>query len=118
MNFFFFELIKRFNNKDDLQLINIISELNDRIIMPLLIPSLVLLACFLIITNKEVINNNFLKIIIFLYGMAIIIISEILLELSSKKLYASLLLYFALFLFLIINWVLLNYFLNRENIKS
>jgi lipopolysaccharide export LptBFGC system permease protein LptF len=115
---FFFELIKRFNNKDDLQLINIISELNDRIIMPLLVPSLVLLACFLIITNKEVINNNFLKIIIFSYGIAIVIISEILLDLSSKKLYASLLLYFALFLFLIINWVLLNYFLNRENIKS
>ena len=118
MKFFFFELIKRFNNKDDAQLTNIIGELNDRIIMHLFIPSLILLACFLIITNKEVINNNFLKIIIFLYGMAIIIISEILLDLSSKKLYASLFLYVTPFLFLIINWVLLNYFLNRENIKS
>ena len=116
--FFFFELIKRFNNKDDAQLINIISELNDRIIMPLFIPSLILLACFLIITNKEVINNNFLKIIIYTYGITIIIISEILLDLSSKELYGSLFLYFTLFLFLIINWVLLNYFLNRENIKS
>ena len=115
---FFFELIKRFNNKNDAQLTNIIGELNDRIIMPLFIPSLVLLACFLIITNKEVINNNFLKIIIFTYGIAIIIISEILLDLSSKELYGSLFLYFTLFLFLIINWVLLNYFLNRENIKS
>jgi lipopolysaccharide export system permease protein len=116
--YFFFELIKRFNNKADAQLTNIIAELNDRIIMPLFIPSLVLLACFLIITNKEVINNNFLKIIIFTYGIAIIIISEILLDLSSKELYGSLFLYFALFLFLIINWVLLNYFINRENIKS
>jgi len=115
---FFFELIKRFNNKNDAQLTNIIGELNDRIIMPLFIPSLVLLACFLIITNKEVINNNFLKIIIFTYGIAIIIISEILLDLSSKKLFVSLFLYVAPFLFLIINWVLLNYFLNRENIKS
>ena len=115
---FFFDLIKRFNNKNDDQLINIISELNDRIIMPLFIPSLVLLACFLIITNKEVINNNFLKIIIFVYGTTIVIISEILLDLSSKKLYVSLFLYVAPFLFLIINWVLLNYFLNRENIKS
>ncbi len=44
---------------------NIIGELNDRIIMPLFIPSLVLLACFLIITNKEIINNNFLKLISF-----------------------------------------------------
>ena len=111
-------MIKRFNDKNDSQLINIIGELNDRIIMPLFIPSLVLLACFLIITNKEVINNNFLKIIIFTYGIAIIIISEILLDLSSKELYGSLFLYFTLFLFLIINWVLLNYFLNRENIKS
>jgi lipopolysaccharide export LptBFGC system permease protein LptF len=115
---FFFELIKRLNNKNDSQLTNIIGELNDRIIMPLFIPSLILLACFLIITNKEVINNNFLKIIIFTYGIAIIIISEILLDLSSKKLYASLFLYVAPFLFLIINWILLNYFLNRENIKS
>jgi lipopolysaccharide export LptBFGC system permease protein LptF len=115
---FFFELIKRFNNKDEMQPTNIIGELNDRIVMPLFIPSLVLLACFLIITNKEVINNNFLKIIIFTYGIAIIIISEILLDLSSKKLYASLFLYVTPFLFLIINWILLNYFLNRENIKS
>ena len=115
---FFFELIKRLNNKNDGQITNIIGELNDRIIMPLFIPSLVLSACFLIITNKEFINNNFLKIIIFTYGIAIIIISEILLDLSSKKLYASLILYIAPFLFLIINWVLLNYFLNRENIKS
>ena len=115
--FFFFELIKRFNNKDDTQLTNIMGELNDRIIMPLFIPSLVLLACFLIITNKESINNNFWKIIIFTYGIGIIIISEILLDLSSKELYGSLFLYVAPFLFLIINWILLNYFLNRENIK-
>ena len=115
---FFFELIKRFNDKGDAQLTTIIGELNDRIVMPLFIPSLVLLACFLIITNKETINNNFWKIIIFTYGIGIIIISEILLDLSSKELYGSLFLYFNLFLFLIINWVLLNYFLNRENIKS
>jgi lipopolysaccharide export system permease protein len=115
---FFFELIKRFKNKNDWQLTNIIGELNDRIIMPLFIPGLVLLACFLIITNKEFLNNNFLKIIIFTYGIAIIIISEILLDFSSRKLYASLFLYVAPFLFLIINWVLLNYLLYRENIKS
>jgi lipopolysaccharide export LptBFGC system permease protein LptF len=108
----FFELIKKLNNT------NAIGELNDRIIMPLFIPSLILLACFLIITNKEIINNIFLKTIIFTYGVAIIIISEILLDLSTKKLYASFFLYVAPFLFFIINWVLLNYFLNRENIKS
>jgi len=115
----FFELIKQLN-KNDLKKsnTNTVGELNDRIVMPLFIPSLVLLACFLIITNKEVINNNLLKIIIFTYGIAIIIISEILLDLSSKKIYGSLFLYSAPFLFFITNWIILNHFLNRENIKS
>jgi len=114
----FFELVKRFNDKKELQLSNIISELNDRIVMPLFIPSLTLLACILFITNKEVINNIFLKIVVYAYGIVIIIISEILLDLSSKKINAILFLYVAPFLFLIINWILLNYFHNKENIKQ
>ena len=114
----FFELIKKYNNKNNSEFSQIIGELNDRVVMPLFIPSLVLLACFLIITNKEIVNYNLLKMIIFTYGITIIIISEILLDLSTKKLYVSFFLYVAPFLFFIINWVLLNYFLNRENIKS
>ena len=115
---FFLELVKRSNNKNDAQLSNIVGELNDRIVMPLFIPSLVLLACLLIITNKEIINNNFIKLIIFSYGILIIIISEILLDFSSKNINLNLFLYVAPILFFIINWLLLNYFLNRENIKS
>ena len=115
---FFFELTKRLNNKNEQQLQNIIGELNDRIIMPLFIPSLLFLACLLMANNKEIINNNLLKIIIFAYGVVIIIISEILLDFSSKNIYGNLFLYVAPFLFLIINYLLLNYFLNRENIKS
>jgi lipopolysaccharide export LptBFGC system permease protein LptF len=115
---FFFQLIERLNNKIDPQLSNIVGELNDRLVMPFFIPSLILLACFLIINNKDIINNNLLKMIIFTYGITIILISEILLDLSSKNIYASLFLYISPFLFLTINWVLLNYFLKRENIKS
>ena len=115
---FFLELLKKSNNKNDVQLSNIVGELNDRIVMPLFIPSLVLLACLLIITNKEIINNNFIKLIIFSYGILIIIISEILLDFSSKNINLNLFLYVAPILFFIINWLLLNYFLNRENIKS
>ena len=114
----FLELVKRANNKNDAQLSNIVGELNDRIVMPLFIPSLVLLACLLIITNKEIINNNFIKLIIFSYGILIIIISEILLDFSSKNINWGLFLYVSPILFLIINWLLLNYFLKRENIKS
>ena len=112
------ELLKRLNDKNNSQYQNTVGELNDRIIMPLFIPALILLTCSLIITNKEIINNNLLKILVFTYGISIIIISEILLEFSSKKIFASLLLYTAPLLFLLINWILLNYFLNRENIKS
>jgi lipopolysaccharide export LptBFGC system permease protein LptF len=115
---FFLELLKRSNNKNDVQLSNIVGELNDRIVMPLFIPSLVLLACLLIITNKEIINNNFIKLIIFSYGILIIIISEILLDFSSKNINLNLFLYVAPILFFILNWLLLNYFLKRENIKS
>jgi lipopolysaccharide export LptBFGC system permease protein LptF len=114
---FFLELLKKSNNKNDVQLSNIVGELNDRIVMPLFIPSLVLLACLLIITNKEIINNNFIKLIIFSYGILIIIISEILLDFSSKNINLNLFLYVAPILFFIINWLLLNYFLKRENIK-
>ena len=112
------ELLKKLNDKNNSQYQNIVGELNDRIIMPLFMPALILLTCSLIITNKEIINNNLLKLLVFTYGIAIIIISEILLEFSSKKIFASLLLYTAPLFFLVINWILLNYFLNRENIKS
>jgi len=115
---FFTDIIKRLSDKNDVQRTNLIGEFNDRIIMPLFIPSLVLLACFLIITNKEVVNYNVLKIIIFTSGFGTIILSEILLDLSSKKLYASLILYVAPLIFFLINWILLNYFLNKENTKS
>jgi len=109
------ELLKKLNSSQNP---NIIGELNDRFIMPLFIPALILLACSLIITNKEIINNNLLKLLVFTYGFTIIIISEILLDFSSKKIYASLFFYAAPLLFLIINWILLNYFLYKENIKS
>jgi lipopolysaccharide export system permease protein len=112
------ELLKKLNDKKGPLNENIIGELNDRIIIPLFIPALILLTCSLIITNKEIINNNLLKLLVFTYGITIIIISEILLNFSSKKIYASLFLYTAPLLFLIINWILLNYFLDKENTKS
>jgi lipopolysaccharide export LptBFGC system permease protein LptF len=114
---FLSDLIKIAINKSHVQRINAIGEINDRIVMPLFIPSLILLACFLIITNKEFINYNFLKIIIFVGGFGTIILSEIVLDLSSKKLFASFILYMAPIILFLINWILLNYFLNKENTK-
>jgi lipopolysaccharide export system permease protein len=113
-----FELFKRVKNKNDSQLLDIISELNNRIIIPLFIPSLVILACFLMSINREFINKTFFKITIFSLGILIIVIGEILLNLSSKKNIASILLYAAPFFFLITNWFVLNYFSKNENSKA
>ncbi len=112
------ELFKRAKNKNDTQLPDIISELNNRIVIPLFIPSLVILACFLMSINREFINKTILKITIFSLGILIIVIGEILLNLSSKKNIANILLYAAPFFFLIINWFILNYFTKYENSKA
>jgi lipopolysaccharide export system permease protein len=113
----FIDLFKLAINKNHYQSLNAIGELNDRVIMPLFIPVLILLACFLIITNKDVVNYNFLKIIIFIIGFGTIILSEMLLDLSSKKLYASFILFILPFVLFFISWILLNYFLKKENAK-
>ena len=113
----FFDLIKKIIDIDGVQKTNITAELNDRIIMPLFIPSLILVACFLITINKEIIKYNLLKIIIFIYGMFLIIFSEILLDYSSKKILGSYILYSSFFMLTLINWSLLNYFLNKEKKK-
>lgn len=112
------ELFKRAKNKNDSQLPDIISELNNRIVIPLFIPALVILACFLMSINREFINKTIFKITIFSLGILIIVIGEILLNLSSKKNIANILLYAAPFFFLITNWFILNYFTKYENSKA
>jgi lipopolysaccharide export LptBFGC system permease protein LptF len=114
---FFLELIKKTIDKKDYQRLNALAELNDRILMPLFIPSLIILGFFLIMSNKEIINYNLLKVITFVYGIFLIVTSEILLDLSSKRLLANILLYLSPIFFLLVNWTLLNYLLNKENIK-
>jgi lipopolysaccharide export LptBFGC system permease protein LptF len=114
---FFLELIKKTIDKNDYQRINALGELNDRIVMPLFIPSLIILGTFLIITNKEIINYNLLKLITFVLGTFLIVASEILLDLSSKHLIANYFLYLSPFFLLLVNWILLNYILEKENKK-
>ena len=90
----------------------------NRIFLPLFIPSLVILGFCLIAINRELINNNLIKIIIFLAGIFIIIVGEILLNLSSKINHINLFLFITPFLFLIINKLLLNYLLTYQKNKS
>ena len=119
---FTFELIKKLKDENILEVKihkqNIINELSYRIVLPLFIPSLVILGFCLIAINKELINNNLIKIIIFLAGIFIIIVGEILLNLSSKINHINLILFITPFLFLIINKLLLSYLLTYQKNKS
>ena len=114
---FSFELIQKLINDSDIRKKDIINELSYRVIIPLFIPSLVILGFCLIAIHKELINSNLIKIIIFLAGIFIIFAGEILLNLSSKINHINLLLYISPLLFLIINKLLLNYLLRYQKEK-
>jgi lipopolysaccharide export system permease protein len=114
---FSFELIQKLINDSDIRKQDIINELSYRVIIPLFIPSLVILGFCLIAIHKELINSNLIKIIIFLAGIFIIFTGEILLNLSSKINHINLLLYISPLLFLIINKLLLNYLLRYQKEK-
>jgi lipopolysaccharide export system permease protein len=119
---FTFELIQKLKDENIAEIKihkqNIINELSYRIIIPLFIPSLVVLGFCLIAVNRELINDNLLKITVFLAGIFIILIGEILLNLSSKVNHITLFLFISPFLFLIINKLLLNYLLTYQKNKS
>ena len=115
---FSFELIEKLLGDSEIRKKDIIIELNFRVIIPLFIPSLVILGFCLIAINKDLINSNLIKITIFLAGIFIIFTGEILLNLSSKINHINLLLYISPFLFLIINKLLLNYLLRYQKEKS
>jgi lipopolysaccharide export system permease protein len=119
---FTFDLIQRLkdenNSEAKIHKQDIINELSYRIVIPLFIPSLVILGFCLIAVNKELINSNLVKITVFLTGIFIILIGEILLNLSTKINHINLVLFISPFLFLIINKLLLNYFLTFQKNKS
>ncbi len=70
------EIKKKIRNCEIKNLNNIISELFKRLIVPLYLPALMLVALLLIINSKEKINYSKSRIIIFLLGLFIMIFSE------------------------------------------
>ena len=115
---FSIELIQKLIDDSDIRKKDIINELSYRVIIPLFIPSLVILGFCLIAINKELINSYLIKISIFFTGIFIIFIGEILLNLSSKINHINLLLFISPFLFLIINKLLLSYLLRYQKKKA
>ena len=111
----FFDLLKQLKIPNNPQKVDIVSEINDRLAMPLFLPSLILIASFLIIIKKETINYTFLKIIIFITGITVIILSEILLDISSKKNFMNNFFYFFPLVLFISIGIIVNFFIDKKN---
>jgi lipopolysaccharide export system permease protein len=111
-------LIKIVLNKDKNERLDALSEINDRLITPLFIPSIIVLSFFLIITNKEKVNFFILRGLIFILGISTVIFADILVDFSSKNIKANIFLYIVPFLLFLINLFFLNRLLKNENIKK
>ena len=61
----------------------VVQELLKRIYLPIYLPLVSLIACFLIIRSKETFNYSKLKILLFILGILILIISELSIKLAS-----------------------------------
>ena len=92
MNFKFLRIDENFkveNCKSD-NIDNILKELYKRIIIPLYIPVLILIALMLIFKSKENINYPRYRILIFLIGLSTIILSEMTIRLINEDFFKNL----------------------------
>ena len=81
---------KKVRNCELKNLDNIFSEIFKRLIIPLYLPSLMLIALLLIVHSKEKINYSKLRLKIFLIGLFIIIFSELSLRFVDNSFYINL----------------------------
>ena len=101
---------------------NIFKELYKRIFIPLYLPILILISVSLIMCSKENINYSKFRILNFLLGILIIIISEISLKFINETFLKNLFIYFLPFIFFIkiylIIYFKLNFKLKLESVNS
>ena len=91
---------------------NLVKELYKRLIVPLYIPILMLVPYFLILSSKERINYNKLKITTFLIGIITIIFSEAIIRFVSKELSENIIIFISPFIIFFIIYFLFFYKLN------
>jgi len=82
----------------------VVEELLKRIYLPIYLPVISLIACFLIIKSKESFNYSKLKLLLFILGILIIIISELSVKLASINQLAFIMLLFIPFLIFFITF--------------
>ncbi len=104
----------RVRNCEKVNLDNIISEVYKRLIIPLYLPSLMLIALLLIVHSKEKINYSKYRLKIFLIGLLVIIFSELTLRFVNNSINNNLII---ILIPLILCLFLYNYFLLKLRIK-
>tara|TARA_B100000963_G_scaffold353632_1_gene368680 strand:- start:5158 stop:6234 length:1077 start_codon:yes stop_codon:yes gene_type:complete len=105
-------LFKRLDNTQisEKNRIDLRVEINSRLIKPFLILIISTLICFLLFTNNDKINLKKLKIIIYIIAVSLLIINQIMLNLSGKNIsYTILYISFLTLLFVITNFTLFKF---------
>lgn len=109
-------LFKRVNDKE-ISLKNRIDlrvEINSRLIKPFVILIVSTLICFLLFTNNDKINLKKLRIIIYVLSVSLLIINQIMLNLSGKNITYTMLYIFSLILFFIVTNFIFFKFIKGE----
>ena len=109
------EIKQRVRNCELKNLDNIISEIYKRLIIPLYLPSLMLIALLLIVHSKEKINYSNHRLKIFLIGLLAIIFSELTLRFVNDSFNNNLII---ILIPIILCLFLYNYFLLKFRIKG
>ena len=109
------EIKQRVRNCEIKNLDNIISEVFKRLIIPLYLPSLMLIALLLIVNSKEKINYSKHRIKIFLLGLLVIIFSELTLRFVDNSFNNNLII---ILIPIILCLFLYNYFLFKFKLMN
>ena len=109
------EIKQKVRNCEIKNLDNIISEVFKRLIIPLYLPSLMLIALLLIVNSKEKINYSKHRIKIFLVGLLVIIFSELTLRFVDNSFNNNLII---ILIPIILCLFLYNYFLFKFKLRN
>lgn len=109
------EVLTNKNPPPNEKLNDIRQEINYRLIKPFIIITISIFSSFLLYSNKEKIKINKLKIYLFSISIFYIILNEIFLSISSQSLKNTFLYITTTFSIMLISFILLKIFLNKEN---
>ena len=89
-------------------------EINSRLIKPFLILIISTLICFLLFTNNDKINLKKLKVIIYILSISLLIVNQIMLNLSGKNINFTMIYIFVLTIFFIFTNIIFFKFIRGE----